>query len=206
MLATLLVAPKPLVQSDLKNMMNLKNKSKVSKLLGRYNRELVSRSECSIGAGLLLGGLLHPLSDNEKLYRLNNATKMMQKPSEIAPPTYGQALRRACFYGNNNVVDIILANVNYFNIDINEVTPANGRSPLHWAIYKDNIKIANSLISAGCDVNKQDIHNNSPMHYLVRIIQTKGISMIKKSCFELLMLNNSQLSFDNIEQLTPAFS
>jgi len=61
-------------------------------------------------------------------------------------------------------------------VDVNKHYDSKGRTPIHWAVIRDNLKIAAFLISRGANVNARDKNMMAPIHYAAF---PKDLDMVK---------------------------
>jgi ankyrin repeat protein len=72
----------------------------------------------------------------------------------------GNALHMAAWFGNAEVVDLLVAR----GIDVNAVAGA-GETPLHFAALRGHEKIAETLLKCGATPNVQTTHGPTDMFY-----------------------------------------
>eukprot|EP01095_Lingulamoeba_sp_RSL-Kostka_P015438 TRINITY_DN70_c5_g1_i1.p1 TRINITY_DN70_c5_g1~~TRINITY_DN70_c5_g1_i1.p1 ORF type:complete len:213 (-),score=44.56 TRINITY_DN70_c5_g1_i1:32-670(-) len=67
---------------------------------------------------------------------------------------------------------IYLLEQNNYNIDLDYQEPENGFTPLHRAVFEENLNMVTLLLHRQANVNKTDKNEQSPLHIAVRTEET----------------------------------
>ena len=71
----------------------------------------------------------------------------------------------------------------------------DGRTPLHWATYRDHKEIVDLLIASGADVNAKDVNEISPLLHTIRNENKESV--------ELLIAKGADVNAKNDDGVTP---
>ena len=87
-------------------------------------------------------------------------TLLKSKPDPDARDSFGgTALHAAMFQKNTNIV-VLLIKAGY---DVNAVGPRNGYTPLHDAVWADNLPALKILVENGGDLTIKGLDGNTPL-------------------------------------------
>ena len=98
------------------------------------------------------------------------------------PNTYGTtALHFACRRGNTEIGRLL---VNQSDIDVN-ASDHGSATPLHQAAISGDSEIAEELIKHGADIFKEDVENETALHFAAEEGSYNIIDVILSSCIHL---------------------
>jgi ankyrin repeat protein len=121
----------------------------------------------------------HGGKTGEELKAAGKTTEPVAEASQTKPATAKAldiSIRRALFDGNIEAVKKHLAS----GADLNVKTKPTLSTPLHSAVMRNRIEMAELLITAGCEVNAKDFKGYTPLDIAIRRVRKPMADLLRK--------------------------
>ena len=178
---------------DIKTLINNKNVSGFTPLhyaCYKGNLEIINQL-INLGADIYLKNnkglnILHLASQGNQINILAYFIEKYNFDPMSLDDVYSTPLHWACYFGCENCADFLLSlkrvNINFCDKE--------GRTPLHVAIFSDNINLIKKLIRYGADKNIKDSNDNTPLEIAEMKKKKKIVKILKegKKIFKCIIL------------------
>jgi ankyrin repeat protein len=77
---------------------------------------------------------------------------------------------------------------------LDDRTNPNGRYPLNWAAWQNNVEIINALLDAGADINKANLTGFTPLHHAIESGSKEAAALLIKRGANLNTVNRSGMT------------